>query len=124
MGGWGGERDHVLDTQQVCYPYKRDYTTCLLLHRPLHLAASNGMVPVVQELIVRGANLLAQDEDGHSPALACAPNPQVADCLALILTAMIPSMETSRSGSVNLRNTDHNPMVDSVDFAATHNATV
>lgn len=97
-------------------------------HRPLHLAAKNGLVPVVQELITRGANLLAEDEDGHNPALACAPNTQVADCLALILVAMVPSLRSPMATSVRLDNSDghtDDDEEDNMDFPTpTHNATV
>uniref|UniRef100_A0A673CRB8 Ankyrin repeat domain 52a n=1 Tax=Sphaeramia orbicularis TaxID=375764 RepID=A0A673CRB8_9TELE len=58
--------------------------------RPLHLAARNGLATVVQALLSRGATVLAVDEEGHTPALACAPNKDVADCLALILSTMKP----------------------------------
>ena len=95
-------------------------------NRPLHLSARNGLVPVVQELIARGANLLTEDEDGHNPALACAPNPQVADCLALILVAMVPSLGSPLATSARLDNSeDHSDEEDGIDFATpTHNATV
>uniref|UniRef100_A0A8D3E7I7 Ankyrin repeat domain 52a n=1 Tax=Scophthalmus maximus TaxID=52904 RepID=A0A8D3E7I7_SCOMX len=62
----------------------------LLSCRPLHLAARNGLATVVQALLSRGATVLAVDEEGHTPALACAPNKDVADCLALILSTMKP----------------------------------
>ena len=83
-------------------------------------------IPVVQELIARGANLLTEDEDGHNPALACAPNPQVADCLALILVAMVPSLGSPLATSARLDNSeDHSDEEDGIDFATpTHNATV
>ena len=94
-------------------------------HRPLHLAARNGLVPVVQELIARGANLLAEDEDGHNPALACAPNSQVADCLALILVAMVPSLGSPMATSECLEKTEDNLEEDTIGYAKpTHNATV
>ena len=99
-----------------------------VFHRPLHLAAKNGLVPVVQELIARGANLLAEDEDGHNPALACAPNAQVADCLALILVAMVPSLRSPLATSVRLDNPDGHTddyEEDNVDFSIpTHSATM
>lgn len=60
------------------------------LQMPLHLAARNGLSTVVQALLSRGATVLALDEEGHTPALACAPNKDVADCLALILSTMKP----------------------------------
>ena len=85
-------------------------------HRPLHLSARNGLVPVVQELITRGANLLAEDEDGHNPALACAPNTQVADCLALILAAMIPNLGSPKATSERLEETDDHSDDDLLDF--------
>ena len=36
----------------------------LLFFRPLHVAASRGLVTVVQDLITRGASLLAVDNKG------------------------------------------------------------
>ena len=96
--------------------------------RPLHLSAKNGLVPIVQELIARGANLLTEDEDGHNPALACAPNPQVADCLALILVAMVPSLSSPMATSARLddsREHSDEEDEDNLDFPSpTHNATV
>ncbi|XP_051532559.1 serine/threonine-protein phosphatase 6 regulatory ankyrin repeat subunit C-like isoform X2 [Myxocyprinus asiaticus] len=58
------------------------------LQTPLHLAARNGLVTVVEVLLTRGATVLAVDRNGHTPALACAPNKDVADCLALIISTM------------------------------------
>lgn len=66
------------------------YLLCFSLLRPLHIAARNGLASVVQALLSRGATVLAVDEEGHTPALACAPNKDVADCLALILSTMKP----------------------------------
>ncbi|XP_048872259.1 serine/threonine-protein phosphatase 6 regulatory ankyrin repeat subunit C [Brienomyrus brachyistius] len=60
------------------------------LQMPLHIAARNGLASVVQALLSRGATVLAVDGEGHTPALACAPNKDVADCLALILSTMKP----------------------------------
>ncbi|GAA6099008.1 serine/threonine-protein phosphatase 6 regulatory ankyrin repeat subunit A-like isoform X1 [Tachysurus ichikawai] len=60
------------------------------LQTPLHVAARNGLAVVVQELLGKGASVLAVDENGYTPALACAPNKDVADCLALILATMMP----------------------------------
>uniref|UniRef100_A0A671YG43 Ankyrin repeat domain 52 n=1 Tax=Sparus aurata TaxID=8175 RepID=A0A671YG43_SPAAU len=57
---------------------------------PLHIAARKGLATVVQVLLSRGAAVMAVDEEGHTPALACAPNKNVADCLALILSTMKP----------------------------------
>ncbi|RXM27791.1 Serine/threonine-protein phosphatase 6 regulatory ankyrin repeat subunit B [Acipenser ruthenus] len=65
---------------------------------PLHLAARNGLKQVVQLLLSRGASVQALDENGHTPALACAPNKDVADCLALILATMMPLCSPCSSG--------------------------
>uniref|UniRef100_A0A8C7ZSM1 Serine/threonine-protein phosphatase 6 regulatory ankyrin repeat subunit A n=1 Tax=Oryzias sinensis TaxID=183150 RepID=A0A8C7ZSM1_9TELE len=61
------------------------------LQTPLHIAARRGLTVVVQELLGKGASVLAVDENGYTPALACAPNRDVADCLALILNSMMPT---------------------------------
>ncbi|KAM9859110.1 serine/threonine-protein phosphatase 6 regulatory ankyrin repeat subunit C [Aulostomus maculatus] len=60
------------------------------LQMPLHIAARKGLATVVQVLLSRGAAVMAVDGEGHTPALACAPNKNVADCLALILSTMKP----------------------------------
>uniref|UniRef100_A0A672TEL1 Serine/threonine-protein phosphatase 6 regulatory ankyrin repeat subunit A-like n=1 Tax=Sinocyclocheilus grahami TaxID=75366 RepID=A0A672TEL1_SINGR len=65
-------------------------STNAALQTPLHVAARNGLTVVVQELLAKGASVLAVDENGYTPALACAPNKDVADCLALILATMMP----------------------------------
>uniref|UniRef100_A0A8C1MDG9 Ankyrin repeat domain 52a n=1 Tax=Cyprinus carpio TaxID=7962 RepID=A0A8C1MDG9_CYPCA len=70
-----------------------------MLQMPLHIAARNGLATVVQALLNRGATVLAVDEEGHTPALACASNKAVADCLALILSTMKPSSSTPSSSS-------------------------
>uniref|UniRef100_A0A8C4QEJ4 Uncharacterized protein n=1 Tax=Eptatretus burgeri TaxID=7764 RepID=A0A8C4QEJ4_EPTBU len=57
---------------------------------PMHLAARKGLSSVVQDLINKGASVLALDENDLTPALACAPNKDVADCLAIILSTMMP----------------------------------
>ncbi|RUS69173.1 hypothetical protein EGW08_023067 [Elysia chlorotica] len=58
------------------------------LRTPLHIAARNGLVPVVQDLIGKGGSVLALDDNGYTPALSCAPTPRIADCLAIILAHM------------------------------------
>uniref|UniRef100_A0A8C1Y3G5 Ankyrin repeat domain 52 n=1 Tax=Cyprinus carpio TaxID=7962 RepID=A0A8C1Y3G5_CYPCA len=65
-------------------------STNTALQTPLHIAARNGLATVVEVLLTRGATVLAIDQDGHIPALACAPNKDVADCLALIISTMMP----------------------------------
>ncbi|GJQ85972.1 hypothetical protein Trydic_g21818 [Trypoxylus dichotomus] len=51
----------------------------------LHLTARNGLVGVTRQLIAKGASVTAVDANGLTPALCCAPNPNVAQCLAIIL---------------------------------------
>ncbi|XP_012497091.1 PREDICTED: serine/threonine-protein phosphatase 6 regulatory ankyrin repeat subunit A-like [Propithecus coquereli] len=71
------------------------------LQTPLHVAARNGLKVVVEELLAKGACVLAVDENGHTPALACAPNKDVADCLALILATMMPFSPSGTMTAVN-----------------------
>lgn len=71
------------------------------LQTPLHVAARNGLKVVVEELLAKGACVLAVDENGHTPALACAPNKDVADCLALILATMMTFSPSSTMTAVN-----------------------
>uniref|UniRef100_A0A8C5E907 Ankyrin repeat domain 44 n=1 Tax=Gouania willdenowi TaxID=441366 RepID=A0A8C5E907_GOUWI len=68
------------------------------LQTPLHLAARSGLKHAVQELLKSGANVQTVDENGLSPALACAPSRAVAECLALILASMMPFCSPSSSG--------------------------
>ena len=70
--------------------------TDVLIHKtniqektPLHISAKSGLSRVVQELIKRGANLNVRDADDNIPALCCAPNQAIADCLECILQAML-----------------------------------
>uniref|UniRef100_A0A8C7MWV7 Ankyrin repeat domain 52 n=1 Tax=Oncorhynchus kisutch TaxID=8019 RepID=A0A8C7MWV7_ONCKI len=81
----------------------------LFLLRPLHIAARNGLATVVQVLLSRGAAVMAVDEEGHTPALACAPNKDVADCLALILSTMkpFPPKDASAASSFGLNLLKH-----------------
>jgi ankyrin repeat protein len=56
---------------------------------PLHIAARNGLVTVVKELLRQGASCDLIDTEGYTPALSCAPDQRVADCLCSILTHML-----------------------------------
>lgn len=60
----------------------------LFRYSPLHLAARNGLVDVTRELLKKGANVLAVDNEGLTPALCCAPSYNVAQCLSLILQTL------------------------------------
>uniref|UniRef100_W5L4P0 Ankyrin repeat domain 52 n=1 Tax=Astyanax mexicanus TaxID=7994 RepID=W5L4P0_ASTMX len=79
------------------------------LQMPLHIAARNGLATVVEVLLSRGATVLAVDEEGHTPALACAPNKDVADCLALILSTMkpFPSKDPTAGATYSLNLLKH-----------------
>ncbi|XP_076254649.1 uncharacterized protein LOC143192825 isoform X1 [Rhynchophorus ferrugineus] len=70
---------------------------------PLHLAATNGLVDVTRELLKKGANVLAVDNDGLTPALCCASSFNVAQCLALILQILPNFLEkqTSQDNPLN-----------------------
>uniref|UniRef100_A0A3Q2QPZ1 Ankyrin repeat domain 28 n=1 Tax=Fundulus heteroclitus TaxID=8078 RepID=A0A3Q2QPZ1_FUNHE len=77
------------------------------LQTPLHVAARNGLIVVVQELLAKGASVLAVDENGYTPALACAPNKDVADCLALILATMMPVSPCAPAPAVPFSGVNH-----------------
>uniref|UniRef100_A0A8C5STF7 Uncharacterized protein n=1 Tax=Laticauda laticaudata TaxID=8630 RepID=A0A8C5STF7_LATLA len=77
------------------------------LQTPLHVAARNGLTVIVQELLGKGASVLAVDENGYTPALACAPNKDVADCLALILATMMPVSSSSQIPSLTFNSFNH-----------------
>lgn len=47
------------------------------------------MVEVTSKLLKTGASVLSVDSDGLTPALSCAPNLQVAQCLSLILKSYL-----------------------------------
>lgn len=52
---------------------------------PLHLSGANGFVETTERLIQLGASVKVTDKRGFTPLLACAPNDNVATCLATIL---------------------------------------
>ncbi|CAL8361925.1 unnamed protein product [Arctogadus glacialis] len=88
--GKGHETSALLILEKI---HDRNLVNCTnaALQTPLHVAAKSGLTVVVQELLGKGASIQAVDENGYTPALACAPNRDVADCLALILSSMMPS---------------------------------
>lgn len=60
----------------------------VIYFRPLHISARNGLVDVTRQLLNKGASVFAMDNEGLTPALCCAPNLNVAHCLALILQSL------------------------------------
>ncbi|XP_076328301.1 serine/threonine-protein phosphatase 6 regulatory ankyrin repeat subunit A-like [Tachypleus tridentatus] len=72
------------------------------LKTPLHIAARNGLITVTQTLLLKGANVLATDKNGHTPALSCARDSDVAECLALILAVMPLSATPTSFHSIRL----------------------
>ncbi|KAK9888372.1 hypothetical protein WA026_000624 [Henosepilachna vigintioctopunctata] len=71
-----------MDDSNVIHSINKENKTAL------HLAARNGLADVTQELLKKGASVFAVDSEGYTPALCCAPNNQVAQCLALILLSL------------------------------------
>ena len=72
--------------------------------RALHLAAHDGMVPVTQTLISKGASVFAVDSRGRYPALSCAANERIADCLELIISQMMSVSGGTPRASLGGRN--------------------
>lgn len=52
-----------VDSQECVYAFTTHQCT-IFPHRPLHVAARNGLTMVVQELLGKGASVLAVDENG------------------------------------------------------------
>ena len=68
----------------------------------MHIAARNGLVAATQTLLEKGASVTMIDVNGYTPALACAPNAPVADCLSMIIHIMTDSLSNGRrSDSLN-----------------------
>lgn len=83
-----------------------------LLRRALHLAARDGMVTATETLLSKGASVFAVDHKGRYPALSCAGNEKIADCLELIISQMMqvggstprPSLANTRTSVESLGN--------------------
>jgi ankyrin repeat protein len=52
---------------------------------PLHICAPKGMLEVTDTLLSKGCSVVAVDSRGFTPILACAPNEDVATCIAMIM---------------------------------------
>jgi hypothetical protein len=64
------------------------------------------MVAVTRLLLEKGASVLAVDCNGMTPALACAPDRNVAECLAIILS-MYPSVTLLAQQPNNFQKGEH-----------------
>ena len=72
---------------------------------PLHIAARRGLTSVTMRLIEKGASVEIEDNDGLTPALACAPNSNVADCLYMIMFVMLQAYKSPNDCDIKtLRN--------------------
>lgn len=82
------------------------------MFRALHLAAKDGMVAATESLLSKGASVFAVDSRGRYPALSCAANEKIADCLELIISQMIqvggptprPSLTNTRTSVDSIGN--------------------
>ncbi len=59
----------------------------------LHLAASNGYSVCVENLLNKGANIWIKNNKSHTPLLSCAKNDSVADCLEIMLTKFLHTIQ-------------------------------
>ena len=90
----------------------------VILFRALHIAAKNGMEEVVEVLLARGSDVFTEDENGFTPALACAPNVQVAHCLSLLLKAMATKTTNPLAPVKKKREVSH------LNFKPSYNSTI
>jgi len=77
--------------------------TFLIFPSPLHISAPKGMVDVTELLLTKGCSVVCTDSMGLTPALACAPNDDVATCLAMIMhvCCATPAITESTRKSLN-----------------------
>ena len=61
------------------------------------MAAPLGMMDVTETLLAKGASVTAVDGRNLSPPLACAPNEDVATCLAMILSVFLATPANSEA---------------------------
>merc|ERR1719322_62651 len=72
---------------------------------PLHIAARQGLTNVVMKLIEMNCSIDIYDNNALTPALACAPNSDVVDCLDLILSVMASNLKNTTLSSNNNHST-------------------
>lgn len=96
--------DHYLDLPlTVINGQNKEFKT------PLHIAARKGLTDMVSKLVELGASVNIYDHEGCTPALACAPNGNVADCLDLLISCMLarnsnPADSTTASVCTNFES--------------------
>jgi hypothetical protein len=73
------------------------FSPCFVKTSPLHICAPKGMVDVTETLLSKGCSVTVADSRGFTPALACAPNDEVAICLAMILQVCYASQANQES---------------------------
>ena len=89
-----------------------------MLFSALHIAAKNGLDDVVKELVSKGSDIFLEDENGFTPALACAPNVQVAHCLSILLEAMGSKTSKPQEPVKKKREVSH------LNFKPSYNSTI
>ena len=65
----------------------------------LHLAAASGFSSCVENLLNKGANIWIKNHKSHSPLLSCAKNDSVAECLDIMLTKFIHTIQAYDNNS-------------------------
>lgn len=66
------------------------------------------MVACTQLLISKGASVFSMDARGRYPALACAPNDRIAECLELIISQMMQLSGSTPRASLNASRNNNN----------------
>ena len=72
----------------------------------------------MEELVTRGSDVFTEDENGFTPALACAPNVQVAHCLSILLKAMASKTTSTQVPVRKKREVSH------LNFKPSYNSTI
>ena len=72
---------------------------------PLHLAAMNGLVTVVEILLSKGADIWAKNNKNKTPLLSCARNDQVSDCLEILISRLVLNFSQKNKTAQSAHNT-------------------